>query len=450
MQQIKHILDRVPDLVDVAARFPEKFPFLYQSTAHQAVHGRYDFLFYTNGEYLSLDNKSKLSGSGFNPQSNQFLEELDRWYYQLHSKAPVESPVGSGWCFLLSYELASQIEPVLDLPDGETFFPKALLVRTPAVIVIDHERKAHWVYGEPDAVNTVLKLLETEKKSAVGKSHTFGSDISIHEDNPELFQKSVHNIHDYISAGDVFQVNLSRQWRSESQQTAEQLYRNLSIHNPGPFAGWAQWQGASLISSSPERLVESRNTTVQTRPIAGTRPRGQHLDDDVRLAEELISHPKERAEHVMLIDLERNDLGRVCKPGTIEVDEFMVLEQYAHVHHIVSNVRGEKQDDVSPGDILAAVFPGGTITGCPKVRCMEIIAELEQKPRGCYTGSMGYLGLNGDMDSNILIRSVEMKEHNIRFNAGAGIVIDSDPYAETDETRAKAKGMLNALGANEV
>ena len=188
-----------------------------------------------------------------------------------------------------------------------------------------------------------------------------------------------------------------------------------------------------------------RDGRVSTRPIAGTRPRSADAGQDRRLLEELVAHPKERAEHVMLIDLERNDLGRVCQPGSVHVDEMMVIESYAHVHHIVSNVSGDLLDDVTPGQVIAAVFPGGTITGCPKVRCMEIINELENAPRGAYTGSFGYLNRDGSMDLNILIRTIVTHDGRASFRAGSGIVADSEPLAELEETRAKAKGLLEAF-----
>jgi anthranilate synthase component 1 len=188
-----------------------------------------------------------------------------------------------------------------------------------------------------------------------------------------------------------------------------------------------------------------RDHVAQTRPIAGTRPRSDDESTDELLSAELIGHPKERAEHVMLIDLERNDLGRVCMPGTVSVSELMVIESYAHVHHIVSNVRGRLRSDVLPGDALRAVFPGGTITGCPKVRCMEIIDELEPEPRRAYTGSFGYLNRDGSMDTNILIRTLELAGDRLSFRAGGGIVADSEPEREVDETRAKARGLRVAL-----
>ena len=187
---------------------------------------------------------------------------------------------------------------------------------------------------------------------------------------------------------------------------------------------------------------------VETRPIAGTRPRLADDDDAARIRE-LVAHPKERAEHVMLIDLERNDLGRVCRPGSVRVDELMSVESYTHVHHIVSNVRGELRDEITPGQVIAAVFPGGTITGCPKVRCMQIISELEGEGRGPYTGALGYLNRDGDMDLNILIRSAWLADGKLQLRAGAGLVVDSIAESELQETRAKAKGLLRALGVAE-
>jgi anthranilate synthase component 1 len=242
-------------------------------------------------------------------------------------------------------------------------------------------------------------------------------------------------------------VNLSRKWRAEFEAAPEPaaLYARLRAANPAPFAGLLAHAGWALASSSPERLVSVRGRVVETRPIAGTRPRLPGDDDAARVGE-LMAHPKERAEHVMLIDLERNDLGRVCEPGSVRVDELMVVESYAHVHHIVSNVRGELRAGVGPGQVLAAVFPGGTITGCPKVRCMQIIAELEGEGRGPYTGALGYLDRSGDMDLNILIRSAWLQGTQAQLRAGAGLVVDSVPQAELEETRAKARGLLRALG----
>jgi len=264
----------------------------------------------------------------------------------------------------------------------------------------------------------------------------------------QRFLDAVARIKRYIVDGDVFQVNLSRGWQGRLPPGVAhaELYDRLRLHNPGPFAGLLTHGEAAVISSSPERLVCARGGVVQTRPIAGTYPRGTGDAADRVYAQELLANPKERAEHVVLIDLERNDLGRVCVPGSIEVNELMLLESYTHVHHIVSNVRGRLRPEVSPGAVIRAVFPGGTITGCPKVRCMEIIAELEQSPRGPYTGSMGYLNRDGSMDLNILIRTMVRRGDALSLRAGAGVVADSVPERELEETRAKALGMVRALG----
>jgi anthranilate synthase component 1 len=225
----------------------------------------------------------------------------------------------------------------------------------------------------------------------------------------------------------------------------QQIYDRLRRANPAPFAGIVRLGDRWILSSSPERLFRVRAGMVDTRPIAGTHPRARDPGRDRELSRALIAHPKERAEHIMLIDLERNDLGRVCQAGTVEVSELMVLETYTHVHHIVSSVRGRLRPEVTPADVIRATFPGGTITGCPKVRCMQIISELEDIRRGPYTGSIGYLNLDGSADCNILIRTLAVEEGGVCLRAGAGIVADSVPRRELEETRHKARGPLRAL-----
>jgi anthranilate synthase component 1 len=312
----------------------------------------------------------------------------------------------------------------------------------------DRETQKTWLVAETEQAGR-LDAMQDDLATAPTLALLPLPPAQIEEDEPERFLDGVARIHDYLSAGDVFQVNLSREWRAHfaSAPSPAVLYASLRAANPAPFAGLLQWDDWALASSSPERLVNVRGDCVQTRPIAGTRARFSGDDDALRMRE-LAGHPKERAEHVMLIDLERNDLGRISEPGSIVVDELMTVESYAHVHHIVSNVRGRLRTVVTPAQVIRAVFPGGTITGAPKVRTMQIIAELERCPRGAYTGALGYLNRDGDLDLNILIRTLQLRADKASFRAGAGIVADSDAQHELEETRAKARGLLRALGAS--
>ncbi|RYE75693.1 MAG: aminodeoxychorismate synthase component I, partial [Oxalobacteraceae bacterium] len=295
----------------------------------------------------------------------------------------------------------------------------------------------------------VIERQAAESRSLVGFP-AWQEPASVVEDDPQRFLQGVERVLEYLAAGDLFQANLSRAWRARFDAPVDPaaLYARLRVSNPAPFAGLFTHGSWAVASSSPERLVSIRGDVVETRPIAGTRPRFEG-DDDAERIRELVGHPKERAEHVMLIDLERNDLGRVCEPGSVEVDELMTVESYAHVHHIVSNVRGRLRAGATPGEVIRATFPGGTITGCPKVRCMQVIAELEGERRGAYTGAFGWLNRDGDLDLNILIRSAEISAagdgSEVVFRTGAGIVADSIPERELDETRAKAKGVFRAL-----
>jgi anthranilate synthase component 1 len=355
-------------------------------------------------------------------------------------------PFSGGWLVYLGYELAGQIEPRLRLPQS-TVGPIAQAIRIPAAVVHEHDSGRCWIVAE-DAALIPRIAADLRRVARVPEARAGLIESSVAEDDPRQYLQAVERALEYIGAGDIYQANLSRGWQATLRQGMQphQVYRRLRETNPGPFSGLALLDGIAVISSSPERLVSVRDGSVTTRPIAGTRPRGADPAADRALARELHAHPKERAEHVMLIDLERNDLGRVCEAGSVQVDEFMTIESYSHVHHIVSNVRGRLRADVTPGNVLAAVFPGGTITGCPKVRCMEIIAELECAPRGAYTGSLGYLNRDGSMDMNILIRSLQLHGRALTLRAGAGIVADSIPERELEETRAKARGVLRALG----
>ncbi|HAY41949.1 MAG TPA: aminodeoxychorismate synthase component I, partial [Gammaproteobacteria bacterium] len=314
----------------------------------------------------------------------------------------------------------------------------------PTAIVVDKLTKETFLIDQFGSDKRLSQVLEDIKNVSMIPNKELKGKLSFEDE--EKFLHGVGSSKDYIKAGDVFQVNLSREWKYKLNPSvsATQIYQSLKKSNPAPFAALAQFDGFSVISSSPERLFSVKDDIVQTRPIAGTHPRGDGEEDEL-LKIRLINHPKEQAEHVMLLDLERNDMGRVCKYGSVHVNETMVLETYPFVHHIVSNIIGTLKDGVTIKDIVRALFPGGTITGCPKVRCMQIIAELEQMPRGAYTGSLGYINNDGNMDFNILIRSFVKKGSQLSFRAGAGIVYDSIPERELDETKHKAAGLIRAF-----
>jgi len=424
-------------LLALHAASPDLYPALFESAAAGEPLGRFDILFaHPTGQLVA--------SAGSEP----FLPALDRWWQRERVQTSGTLPFTGGWLVYLGYELAGQIEPRLRLPQP-TVGPVAQAIRIPAAVVHEHDSGRCWIVAEENAAHLIPRIAADLRGVARLPVTSAGlMESSVAEDDPALYLHAVQRALDYIGAGDIYQANLSRGWRTTLRAGVQphQVYRRLRETNPGPFSGVALLDGIAVISSSPERLVSVRDGSVTTRPIAGTRPRGADPEADRALARELHAHPKERAEHVMLIDLERNDLGRVCEAGTVHVDEFMTIESYSHVHHIVSNVRGRLRADVTPGNVLAAVFPGGTITGCPKIRCMEIIAELEGAPRGAYTGSLGYLNRDGSMDMNILIRSLQLDGRNLGLRAGAGIVADSIAERELEETRAKARGVLRALG----
>jgi anthranilate synthase component 1 len=442
-------IDASIDLLALHRTAPRRYPLLLESSAAGTAQGRWDLLLASNGDELMSSGNGLVHRDDGSVAGRDFLSALDvAWCKERIPHEEPRWPFRGGWAVFLGYELAAQVEPVLALPTPEGGLPTAVALRCPAAILRDHATGESVIVCEA-AHAAMLDGIAADCRRAVEMPPLpeWLSPSSLHEDGPERFMDAVERILEYLAAGDAFQVNLSRGWRALFDEALDPaaLFARLRAHNPAPFAGLLAGNGWAVVSASPERLVSVRGDVVETRPIAGTRPRFAGDDDDARIRE-LVGHPKERAEHVMLIDLERNDLGRVCTPGSVEVDELMTVESYAHVHHIVSNVRGRLRQDATPGDVIRAVFPGGTITGCPKVRCMEIIAELEGTGRGAYTGAFGWLNCDGDLDLNILIRSAEVEGTQLRFRTGAGIVADSEPQRELDETRAKARGMLRALG----
>jgi anthranilate synthase component I len=438
-------------LRQLAAANPTRYPVLFDSACGGPL-GRWSILACAPRAALWLDQDGRLGAEGVADLGNGFLDTLDRWYRRERAHAaarPRGLPFAGGWAIFVGYEVASEVEPHLVLPRAAEPW-RAFALRVPAALVHDaHTDRVVACVENADAplLESLIADARHAARTAPAAAPAIAQARAVIEEDPELFRARVRHAQEAIRAGDIYQANLSRAWSIELAPGVplSAVYERLRRANPAPFAAFANWRGMSILSSSPERLIEVEAGVVSTRPIAGTRRRSLRAGEDAPEAAALVAHPKERAEHVMLIDLERNDLGRVCEPGSVVVDEFMVVETYAHVHHIVSNVRGRLRAEVTPVAALRAVFPGGTITGCPKFRCMQIIAQEEQQGRGAYTGSLGYLTPDGRADFNILIRTLSASDGELGFRAGAGIVADSNIERELDETRAKARGLLAAL-----
>lgn len=384
---------------------------------------------------------------------------------------PALPPFVGGAIGFFSYDLARHFESIpecaeddLQLPDLEFIFIELLaaidhqsdtlhLIFTPAPDRLKSESHDQLLEEGRDRLEAFkTKLFHSVSKDEMPASPNVLDGIQANQSRAD-YTARVRTCQDYIAAGDIYQANLSHRfdldWAfqefEEGLHHSSALYQRLRHVNPAPFSALLQFHNFALVSCSPERLVQLQGIRANTRPIAGTRPRGQTLADDRQLVENLLRNDKERAEHLMLLDLARNDLGRVCRYGTVQVDEFMIVERYSHVSHLVSSVSGHLHPQSNGAHLIRAVFPGGTITGVPKIRCMEIIEELEPVRRGPYTGSIGYWSWTGNLDFNIVIRTILLTKQKGYLQVGAGIVADSDPDREYEETLHKAQALFQAL-----
>jgi para-aminobenzoate synthetase component 1 len=376
-------------------------------------------------------------------------------------ECPAEIPFVGGAVGYFSYDLCHFIERLPYTAVDDLNLPECYLAFYDTAIAFDHlARKTYLVstgfpeLGERKRRWRAVDKLKEMKSRILNKSSFSGELISIPVEegivlksnfSHQEYLKAVAIAREYICAGDIFQVNLSQRFEADLNITPYELYQRLRQINPAPFASYLDFDRVSVVSASPERFLKVHGDWVETRPIKGTRPRGKSMVEDEALAQELLSSAKDRAENVMIVDLERNDIGRVCRYGTVQVTELAILETYPTVFHLTSTVRGRLQQGKNRVDLLKATFPGGSITGAPKVRAMEIIGELEPTRRSVYTGSIGYLSFSGEMDINIVIRTFLIKGKKAYFQVGGGIVYDSEPEAEYEETLDKARALIQAL-----
>ncbi|KZE68143.1 aminobenzoate synthetase [Fictibacillus phosphorivorans] len=389
-------------------------------------------------------------------------EQFQNWFKDFEVE-PVEGlPDFTGGAIgYLSYDLTREFEKLPVTSEDDLGLPDLYFLLFKDVFVYEHETSTLWILVTGEEKNDPYLMDKLRAFKEMWEAPL--SDQESHQDQgypiedfkhvsmtEDVFVEAVKKIQHYISEGDVFQVNLSVRQSKALRTPPFHVYEELRRINPSPYMGYLQTPDFQLVSASPELLVKKKGDRISTRPIAGTRPRGRTEEEDLELANTLIENEKERAEHVMLVDLERNDLGKVSVYGSVNVDEFMVIERYSHVMHIVSNVVGKLRPECDAFDCIKATFPGGTITGAPKVRTMEIIEELEPVRRGVYTGSIGWIGFNGDTEMNIAIRTMVCQNETAHVQAGAGIVIDSIPESEYKESLKKAEALWRAKEQSEL
>jgi len=382
--------------------------------------------------------------------------------YRLDS-LPSPIPFWGGAVGYLSYDLCHFIERLPTTAIDDLQLPESYFGFYDTVVVFDNLENKTYIAstGFPELTESQrlerarLRLDEMRSRLSstisntpeVDSENTGKTTEAVLKSNftPEGYMEAVNKVREYVAAGDVFQVNISQRFETDLTVTPYELYRRLRQLNPAPFASYLNFDGTTIVSASPERFLRVDGDWVETRPIKGTRPRGKDTTEDAMLAQELLDSIKDRAENVMIVDLERNDLGRVCQYGTVKVTELAILETFPTVFHLTSTVIGKLCPDKNRIDLLKASFPGGSITGAPKVRAMEIIDELEPTRRSVYTGAIGYLGFGRNLDLNIVIRTFIIKNNKANFQVGGGIIYDSDAEAEYQETLDKAKALIQAL-----
>jgi anthranilate synthase component I len=440
---------------------PEGAPCFLLESAEQGQVGRYSFVGIRPRSVIRwADGVLSESGGAEREAADPYAavaEYLDR--FQL---APVEGlpPFAGGAVGFFGYDLVRTVEPLAEPNPDPLGLPDMALMITDVLLVFDHLRHELTIMacafidedeGIESAYERATAAIEQVRerlrgpvpapaRPAVGEPPAFSSNMERGD-----FEAAVEKIVTYIHAGDAFQVVPSQRFSAPAPVEGFSVYRGLRVINPSPYMYFLEFGDFQIAGASPEPLVKVNGRRVETRPIAGTYPRGANEEEDRRLAERLVNDPKERAEHVMLVDLGRNDLGRVCEYGTVKVDELMVVETYSHVLHIVSQVSGTLRDDVSAMDVLRSALPAGTLSGAPKVRAMQIIDELEPVKRCSYGGAIGYLSWNGDLDTAIHIRTVVVKDGQIHVQAGGGTVADAKPAYEYNESVNKAKAVFRAV-----
>ncbi len=447
---------------------PDRFSYLLESVEKGESKGRYSFIGSSKPVYImsKKDHVVKYNKGKVEVKTvNNPIEEL-KDFVSGYKPAPVDNlpPFWGGFVGYIGYDIVHFYEPIPDVKPDTLKLPDIFIFLSDEVIAFDNVNNTIKIIVsaivEEDSnleelyQRSIQKIKEIEDKLKSEKEIkriTLPESLEINLDewksnfSKDEFIKAVEKAKDYIREGDIIQVVLSQRFSKTLKAEPIDIYRAVRVINPSPYLFYIDLNDIKLIGSSPEILVSVKDKKILTKPIAGTRPRGKSPEEDQRLREDLLSDEKERAEHLMLVDLARNDVGKVAEPSSVKVDRFMYIENYSHVMHIVSDVSGSMREDLTPLDVLISVFPVGTVSGAPKVRAMQIIEELEPDKRGVYAGAVGYISFDGNLDMAIAIRTAVVQGDNIYVQAGAGIVADSVHENEYMETVNKAKAMIKAV-----
>ncbi|MBS3908314.1 MAG: aminodeoxychorismate synthase component I [Actinobacteria bacterium] len=465
VEEIKHI-----ERPDIAFRglLRDHMPFLLESALPSERYGRYSILGGNPVGFIKSKNgvtEYSVGGAVNVSRLDPLLviEEQIRDFGFADASEPASLPFTGGAVGYFGYDLNRQIERLPDIALDDQGIPDAYLGFYTEALVVDHkDRRTYAISYIPDNISFTARDASIRLKGLIAKATSannirFGrpaygggngrvAENLISNMTKERYREIIENARSHIAEGDIFQVNLAQRFQADLKVGHYHLYEQLRMCNPAPFAAFLGYREFSILSSSPERFMLVDGVYVETRPIKGTRPRFTDEQEDARAADELSRSEKDSAEHVMIVDVKRNDLGRVCEFGSVQVPELMVVESYKAVHHLVSTVVGQLRADVSAVDLIRAGFPGGSITGAPKIRAMEIIEELEPCRRNIYTGAIGYLSTNRKMDTNIAIRTIVAIDDRAYLHVGGGIVADSSAESEYQETLDKGHALFNALG----
>ena len=466
----KEILSDIDTPLSVFSKIsePDRFNFLLESVEKGENVGRYSFIgsslpvyVRTKKNYAEFYNKGQIKFKETNDPIDNLKEILTNF-----KPAKVEGlpPFWGGMVGYVGYDIIHFYEPIPDTKPDVLQIPDLFFFLSDEVVAFDNVNNkikiiVSTILNKDDDLKEVYKNTLKKIKSIEQKLYSEAKldrlslqnikDVKIENwksnFKKEDFLKAVEKCKEYIVEGDIIQVVISQRFSKKLKTHPLNVYRSVRVINPSPYLFYLDFRDIKLIGSSPEILVSVINNKILTKPIAGTRPRGKNEEEDKKLQEELLNDEKERAEHLMLVDLARNDVGKVAKVGSVKVDNFMYIEKYSHVMHIVSDVSGELKENLHPLDVLKSVFPVGTVSGAPKVRAMQIIEELEPEKRGAYAGAVGYISFDGNLDTAIAIRTAVVVDDEIFVQAGAGIVADSVPEKEYEETVNKAKAVMKAV-----